>query len=202
MTAQDTSRRQTGHARVPKGHGLLVIHCAATTADRLQQGSYFGDPTCKAANVVGGVQGCTYGCLGFGDCVQSCDYDAMTMVDGLPQVNYENCIVYGVCVRICPRNIIEQIPFESNQMLVVACASHDPAKRVRDVRKVGCIGCSLCARVDPKLLRMEEGLAVLDYETYSESQEFTAVLEKYPRESFNHIRDDTSDTRGANGPGG
>lgn len=161
-----------------------VIHCAATTADRLQRGRYCGEPTCAAANVVGGLQGCTYGCLGFGDCVETCEYDAMTMVNGLPQINYENCIGCGACVRVCPRNIIEQIPFKTDQMLVVACASHDPAKRVREVCKVGCIGCSLCARVQPELFHMEGELAVLDYEVYSEEEEFSAAIEKCPRESL------------------
>lgn len=161
-----------------------VIHCAATTTDRLQRGRYFGEPTCAAANVVGGVQGCTYGCLGFGDCVVSCEYDAMAMVDGLPQINYENCIGCGACVRACPRNIIEQIPFKTDKMLVVACASHDPPKRVREVCQVGCIGCSLCARVQPELFRMEGDLAILDYDAYSEESDFAQAVDKCPRESL------------------
>ncbi len=161
-----------------------VIHCGATDADRLQRGDYHGIPTCAAANVVGGVQGCTYGCLGFGDCVDSCEYDAMTLVDGLPRINYENCVGCGACVRACPRNLIEQIPFKVERMLVVTCASQDPGKRVREVCKVGCIGCSACSRAQPELFQMSGNLAVLDYNTYTEDQDFEAALAKCPRESL------------------
>lgn len=161
-----------------------VIHCGATTADRLQRGTYIGVPTCAAANVVGGVQGCTYGCLGFGDCVDACEYDAMRLVDGLPRINYENCVGCGACVRACPRNLIEQIPFKTERMMVVTCASQDPGKRVREVCKVGCIGCSACARTQPEVFQMEGNLAVLNYEAYAEQQDFEPVLAKCPRESL------------------
>jgi electron transport complex protein RnfB len=161
-----------------------VIHCGATTEDRLQRGTYLGVPTCAAANVVGGVQGCTYGCLGFGDCVESCNYDAMTMVDGLPRINYENCVGCGACIRACPRNIIEQIPFKAERMLVVTCASQDPGKRVREVCKVGCIGCAACAKAQPELFQMSGNLAVLNYQAYAEDQDFEPALAKCPRESL------------------
>ena len=123
-----------------------VIHCSARSAQRLKHGHYTGESTCAAADVVGGVQGCTFGCLGFGDCVESCEYDAMTLIDGLPRINYENCVGCGACVRACPRKIIEQIPFKVERMLVVGCANHDPGKAVRQVCQVGCIGCGVCAR--------------------------------------------------------
>jgi electron transport complex protein RnfB len=161
-----------------------VIHCGATTADRLQRGNYRGVPTCAAANVVGGVQGCTFGCLGLSDCVDSCNYDAMTLVDGLPRINYENCVGCGACVRACPRNIIEQIPFKTDRMLVVTCCSQDPGKRVREVCKVGCIGCSACSRAQPELFQMSGNLAVLNYNAYAEDQDFGPALAKCPRESL------------------
>jgi Na+-translocating ferredoxin:NAD+ oxidoreductase subunit B len=161
-----------------------VIHCSATQSQRLKQGNYVGEPTCSAAQVVGGVQGCTYGCLGFGDCVDACDYDAMVMVEGLPVIDYEKCIGCGACSRACPRSLIEQIPFKVERMMVVGCSSHDPAKAVRDVCEVGCIGCSACAKVSPDLFSMDNGLPVLDYSTYTGDEDFGPALKKCPRESI------------------
>ncbi len=114
-----------------------VVHCAADYDNRLQRADYRGEPTCAAANVIGDVQGCAYGCLGFGDCVRACDYDAIHIVNGLAVVDYEKCVGCGACERACPRHIISMVPFKADRMLVVACSNHDPARQVRQVCKVG-----------------------------------------------------------------
>ncbi len=161
-----------------------VLHCGAKASDRLQTGRYTGEPTCAAANVVGGVQGCTYGCLGFGDCVQACNYNAMVLEDGLPRILYDNCVGCGACVRSCPRDLFEQIPFKVERMMVVACSNHDPAKAVREVCKVGCIGCSACARVLPEVFRVEGNLARIDYEKYTGAEDLAAAVKKCPMDSM------------------
>ncbi len=161
-----------------------VIHCAATSEQRLLRAEYHGEQTCSAAHVASGVQGCTYGCLGFGDCVDSCEYDAMTLVDGLPRIDYENCIGCGACVRACPREIIEQIPFKTDQMLVVGCSNHDPGKAVRAVCNVGCIGCSLCARTEPEVFQIEDNLAVVDYDHITGHEDLHTAQAKCPMESL------------------
>jgi len=43
-----------------------VVHCGASGGQRLQRVPYLGEPTCAGANLVAGVQGCVYGCLGLG----------------------------------------------------------------------------------------------------------------------------------------
>jgi Na+-translocating ferredoxin:NAD+ oxidoreductase RNF subunit RnfB len=164
-----------------------VIHCSATEDQRLLRSDYHGEPTCAAAHVTGGVQGCTYGCLGFGDCVVSCEFDAMTMVDGLPVINYENCIGCGACVRACPREIIEQIPFKVDRMLVVGCSNHDPGNAVRSVCKVGCIGCSMCARREPEFFAITNNLAVIDYDHLDAKEDLHDVQSKCPMESWVYL---------------
>ena len=56
-----------------------VVHCGARLDDRLQRSQYIGEQRCAPANLVTGIQGCTYGCLGFGDCYRACNFDAIEM---------------------------------------------------------------------------------------------------------------------------
>lgn len=161
-----------------------VIHCTAHQSERLGHGDYHGIPSCKAANVIGGVQGCTYGCLGFGDCVEACEFDAIHMDRGLPVIDYVKCTGCGGCVKACPRHIIEQVPFKTDRIMVVGCSNHDPGKVVREVCKLGCIGCSACAKMMPELLHMQDNLAILDYDQMTGREDFAPVQAKCPMKSL------------------
>lgn len=163
-----------------------VVHCAAHLDARLQRMPYDGEPTCAAANLVAGVQGCTYGCLGFGDCTRACDYDAIHLVDGLATVDYEKCIGCKACARACPRNIITMVPFKAERMLVVACSNQDRGPDVKEVCTVGCIGCGTCSR-NAELMQMEGNLPVIDYDRYDDQADFTAAREKCPREGMLYV---------------
>ena len=155
-----------------------VVHCAARLDQRLGRQEYRGEQTCAAANLVAGVQGCTYGCLGLADCVRVCDFDAIHVVEGLAEVDYTRCTGCGACIDACPRNIIGRVPFKSSTVLTVACSNEDFGNDVRKVCAVGCIGCKACARASI-LLEMARNLPVLDYEAYEPgSQELHEGLEK------------------------
>jgi len=165
-----------------------VVHCSAYEDDRLQRTDYRGEPTCAAANLIGGVQGCTYGCLGLGDCMRACDYGAIRMVRGLCAIDYDRCVGCKACARVCPRNLITMIPFKSDRMVVVACSNQDTGNDVKAVCTVGCIGCKACTRIDPDLISMEGAVPSLDYDHYDpESDALERVLEKCPRKRFIHV---------------
>jgi Na+-translocating ferredoxin:NAD+ oxidoreductase RNF subunit RnfB len=144
-----------------------VIHCGARYDDRLGRTEYKGEQRCGPANLVTDIQGCIYGCLGFGDCTRACNYDAIHIEDGLARVDYEKCVGCGACAKVCPRNIITMAPFKQERMLVVECSNHDAGKDVKSVCKVGCIGCKLCEKASKGLFCIEDNLSCIDYNNYT-----------------------------------
>lgn len=163
-----------------------VVHCAAHRHQRLQQRDYEGEMTCAAANLVSGIQGCVYGCLGFGDCQRACPYDAIHVVDGLATVDYEKCVGCKNCARVCPRQIITMVPFKTDRMVVVACSNKDFGPAVREVCEIGCIGCQACSR-HAELMQMEGHLPIIDYDRYTSGDHFGVAVGKCPRESLVYV---------------
>ncbi len=142
-----------------------IVHCGATYEDRLLRSPYHGEKRCATANLVTGIQGCIYGCLGFGDCTRACNYDAIHVINGLATVDYEKCVGCGACAKACPRNIISINPFKAEQMLAVTCSNKDAGKDVMRVCKVGCVGCGACER-NCSLFTVKNNLSTIDYEAY------------------------------------
>ncbi|NNF98953.1 MAG: FAD-dependent oxidoreductase [Desulfobacteraceae bacterium] len=70
--------------------------------------AYNGVQSCRAmAALFGGKRVCTVGCIGYGDCIKSCQFDAIDMgPDGYPVVNEIKCVGCGACEKACPKNII------------------------------------------------------------------------------------------------
>ncbi len=158
-----------------------VVHCGAHYDDRLKRHDYRdSERTCGSANLISGIQACTYGCLGFGDCVWACDYDAIHVVDGLATVDYDKCVGCGACARVCPRNIISMTPFKSQRVLAIVCSNLDFGKDVKAVCKVGCIGCRACTRISDLFTMDQKGaLPRIDYDRYDpNTMEATEVIMK------------------------
>ncbi len=143
-----------------------IIHCSAHYPDRLKRYEYRGEMSCAAVNLVTNVQGCTYGCLGFGDCSRVCNFDALHIIDGLATVDYEKCVGCGACAKICPRNIITLTPFKSDRMMAVTCSNKDKGRDVTAVCNVGCIGCGVCARAS-SFFTIKNNLSTINYEAYT-----------------------------------
>jgi len=120
-----------------------IIHCRAHTAEKTYYAIYEGIRSCTSANAYPTVQACKFGCLEFGDCVEACKFDALHIIDGLATVDYEKCTGCGACAKACPRNLIEMVPFSSENMMTVACSRKETGKVTRQMCRVGCIACTM-----------------------------------------------------------
>jgi Na+-translocating ferredoxin:NAD+ oxidoreductase subunit B len=164
-----------------------VVHCSAKTGDRINKNVYIGVASCAEARIIAGVTGCSYGCMGYGDCVAACNFDAIKIIDSLATVDYGKCVGCGACVKACPRNMIEMLAIKEDPMMVIACSSLDKAKEVRGYCKVGCIGCGLCAKQAPEMFRIERNLSVIDYDHYGSRQRCDEARGKCPRDMMIYV---------------
>ncbi len=150
---------------------LPRILCRGGNSEAVKKmAEYYGPLSCSAMDIVsGGDKLCYYGCLGGGDCVESCPFDAMVMnSNGLPEVIEELCTGCGMCAKACPRNVIEMHPSDRN--VFVFCKNQDDPKRAKDVCNVSCMGCGICARKSDGGVEMINNLAIINYEMFDESK--------------------------------
>ncbi len=164
------------------------LHCRGTREAALDRGEYLGLSTCYAAHLLGGNKQCSYGCLGLGDCVQVCQFDALYMgVDGLPVVSEEKCTACGKCVEACPRDLFELHPLTRN--IFVYCRSQDRGPFARKVCKNACIACGICVRACPEAIVLENYLAVIVDEDKIDPEKIPEI-EKCPTDSIGRLKKD------------
>ena len=156
-----------------------IVHCRAHTSDKTYRAEYQGIPSCTAANALANAQACKFGCLGFGDCVAACQFDALHIVDGLATIDYAKCTGCTACAKACPRSLIEMVPFGQENMMTVACSSKENGKSTRAMCQVGCIGCKLCTK-QSDAFAIEDNLARIDFAGYAPSEANEAALNKCP----------------------
>lgn len=144
-------------------HQVAFVKCGGTCEQAKEQYEYFGVKDCVMASMMqdGGPKGCSYGCLGFGTCVKACPFDAIHVKEGIAAVDKEKCRACKKCVAVCPKQLIEMVPYD--QEYLVQCNSHDKGKMVRDVCQVGCIGCRICEKnCEVNAVTVTDNLAHID----------------------------------------
>lgn len=124
------------------------VMCAGTYDNCKQKFDYSGIHDCTAAaGLYGGPSACSYGCLGLGNCVEACPFDAIVIENGLAKIIPSKCTGCSKCVAACPKNIIEMV--NACGEYTVKCSSLDKGAVVRKNCSVGCIGCRKCSKVCP-----------------------------------------------------
>ena len=155
------------------------VRCGGTCKNATIQYLYYGVKDCNNAAIVpgGGDKQCSHGCMGYGSCVQICEYNAISIIDGVAVVDPDLCQACGKCLKICPNNVISLIPYQ--KQAYVKCNSKEPALRARKNCSVSCIGCGLCARNCPNnAIIIENSLARIDY---TKCTNCGICMEKCPR---------------------
>ncbi|HEX68562.1 MAG TPA: RnfABCDGE type electron transport complex subunit B [bacterium] len=159
---------------------VAVLHCGAKSKKRKKSAHYEGIESCLAAHITGAEEACFYGCLGYGDCEKVCPVNAISLKDGLPEIDHEKCVGCGKCVEVCPRNLFELVPYEK-PLYWVACNNPEPGKKVKEVCSKGCIGCKLCSKLSDGVFEIENNLARINRDKSKEkSVDWEKVAEKCP----------------------
>ncbi|RKN83242.1 Fe-S cluster domain-containing protein [Ulvibacterium marinum] len=148
---------------------VAVVRCQGACDVRPKTSEFQGPKSCAiSALIYSGETDCQYGCLGDGDCVAVCKFNAMYMDEttGLPVVITDKCTSCGMCAEACPRDIIEMRPKHKRDLKIfVGCLNEDKGGIARKACSVACIGCSKCFDICPKeAITMVNNLAYIDPE--------------------------------------
>ena len=147
---------------------VAVVRCNGTCENRPRIAEYNGLRTCAAIHATGaGETACGFGCLGCGDCVSACQFEAIPMnpETGLPEVDDEKCTACGACVKACPRSIIElRKKGPKNRRIYVQCVNKDKGPAAMKACKVSCIACGKCFKACKfDAITIENNLSYIDY---------------------------------------
>lgn len=135
---------------------------------------YNGAETCVSAVMSGGNRDCTYGCVGFYDCMKVCEFGAIVKSEtGIPIIVEDKCVSCNACVKACPQKLIEIHPV--SQKYHVYCKSKDKGPIAKKSCDRACIGCSICVKATKEGgMKIDNYLAIVNYEDYCLTDESIA----------------------------
>lgn len=150
---------------------IAVVRCSASCSTRVKVAEYDGAQSCAiAASHFSSETGCAYGCLGHGDCVRACKFDAIHIdPEKGVVVDEEKCVACGACAKACPKNVIEirakgRAIQGKNRRVWVNCVNKDKGAVAMKACKTACIACGKCAKVCKfNAIVVEGNVAYIDY---------------------------------------
>jgi Na+-translocating ferredoxin:NAD+ oxidoreductase RNF subunit RnfB len=146
---------------------IAVVRCAGSCEARPRTNLFEGAKSCLVmATTYSGDTGCSFGCLGQGDCVVSCGFDAISINPEtlLPEVDDEKCTACGSCVKVCPKFIIElRKKGPKNRRIFVSCVNKDKGGVAKKSCAAACTGCTKCQKVCTfEAINIANNLAYID----------------------------------------
>ncbi|MCH5221544.1 MAG: RnfABCDGE type electron transport complex subunit B [Muribaculaceae bacterium] len=161
---------------------VAVLRCNGSCHVREQQYEYEGPQSCAVIdNTAVGTRGCWYGCLGCGDCVDVCSFNALRIDNDtkLPVVDDKLCTACGACVAECPRHLFQLRSIgdkNEGRRVWVACSNKERGAMARKACAAACIACTKCAKTCPTgAITISENLAYIDYKQCIACGECVAV---------------------------
>ncbi len=147
---------------------LAVLRCNGSFQNSPTKAYYEGLNDCKFAHdLFVGQGGCSYGCLGLGNCERSCAFDALSIdrETGLPVVNEELCTSCGACVKACPRSLFEiRDKGMKSRRVWVSCMNKAKGAEAKKNCQTACIACGKCQKICPfEAITIENNLAYIDF---------------------------------------
>lgn len=196
----------TGHAVEQGVEKIAVVRCNGSCANRPRTRVYDGAHSCAVAAMMnGGETDCFFGCLGCGDCVAACKFNAIHMdpETGLPVVDQEKCTACGACAKACPRNVIElRNRNKLDRRVYVSCVNKDKGPVAKKACAAACIGCGKCVKACPfEAITLENNLAYIDFEKcrlcrkcVDECPQHTIMAVNFPPKKIQPVAEPTSQT--------
>lgn len=145
---------------------VTILACKGNNECAVPRGTYNGVKTCAAAaQAINGTKLCSFGCIGYGDCVAACPFDAITMADdGLPKINYKKCVGCGKCAKACPKKLFSIVDATLKGSIALCSNKSDDKPSIKKNCSVGCIKCGICVKKCPEqCLQLVNGIPVIDY---------------------------------------
>jgi Na+-translocating ferredoxin:NAD+ oxidoreductase RNF subunit RnfB len=155
----------TGRAGGSVVETVTILACQGSTIHTPLRGNYTGLQTCRGAKLSsGGTKLCSWGCLGYGDCIKVCKFGAISMKPNrLPVLDLDKCTGCRLCVAECPQGILLNVP-KNQTGAITLCSNRNPVRQVvAKSCKIACIKCGACVRNCPqKCISLDTNIPVVD----------------------------------------
>ena len=168
---------------------VSVLACQGSSLHTEFRGYYTGIKTCRGAKIAGAAKLCSWGCLGFGDCVNVCSFGAISISkNNLPVFDYAKCTGCGVCAGECPQFLLKIIPRKQKGAMVL-CSNINPIKQMAAKNcRISCIKCGLCVKNCPEnCISLDTHIPVVDL---AKCNSCGTCVEKCPTKVFKLIERD------------
>lgn len=147
-----------------------IVFCSPDKKFTLRRFKYDGHKDCSLFKTLYEAEyDCSWGCIGFGSCIQHCPQDAIIIKNNTAVIT-ESCDGCGKCIPYCPNNLIQLVP--SSQDFVVQCSTHDGS---HTSCSQACTACGSC--IDPYIysgFSIIDNLAVSDYKPNHDKSGFAS----------------------------